>query len=371
MINFLKCWKRNLGREKLILIKALLLIIVLLILFVVWGIALRLSFKFEGRLSLIGTLLQGMPSYFSVFFLIGLPLKILQVRLSVIAVIWVLFNVVVLIYTLLVGRRWYGQLFTEIRKVIFSHGFVVAGCVAVIFLQLAFVEIQGNEGSPWDSSYYIGEVASDVYYDEAGTVDAYTGERLDYFSLEYFFETAQLHHSVMCRITGLPALVEVRTSWLGVAAILYNLVMCRLAFVLFRKTDWKIPVFTAGMFIVNLFSTSIYWPGQFLLLRGFEGKTFLANIIIPLLLTSFIQLYQKEKQETWIGLFLVMFISFTFSMSAIFLIPVFIFGYGLILMIRKYTMVCFRNLLVCLLPCLVVGGVYFAQSKGFLLIPVR
>lgn len=175
-----------------------------------------------------------------------------------------------------------------------------------------------------------------------------------------------MHSAVVCTLTGIPALIEVRTVMIAVLVIVFFSLIWDIGRKLFGKEYWKSAVLLGVVLIVYLFSNSLFWPGTFMLTRTFEGKCILANFFVPATFYCFMCLWEEDIRENWLCLFLTMMASFTYSMSAIFVMPVALAGYGVVLVCRRREWRVVRNLVICLLPCLVAAVVYVLMSKGMI-----
>lgn len=314
------------------------------------------------------TFLFGFFIYSVSFWMIGFPMKLFKVTVTKIGIVWIFLLVMSL--SIIIWRL-HDALKDDWKHRInrvWQHKWVSLGIVVVVLVELIYIEVQSVPGSPLDASYYIGEVSSAVFHNMAGVADPHSGAELSKFHMAYVIETYQLHSSVMCRLFNIPPLVEVRTVMAGIAVILYNIVLFQIGKCLFGRCYWKIFLLLAGVGIICFFSSSTFVPGAFLMARAFEGKNFLANIFIPAVFLFFLQLVDGERQCqcVWIGMFLAISASYTYSMSALFLMPVLLCGVFPPLIFHKRSRETVMNAFICMIPCILMVIFYIGVLKGYI-----
>ncbi|MDE7434596.1 MAG: hypothetical protein K2N01_02055 [Lachnospiraceae bacterium] len=350
------------------MIKALILgAFYLMIYYLVGFAAVKIS---KGNEKKDSVMLMGVFTYAVFFWMIGFPMKLLKIKVSTIGTVWL---VVLGLGVALILWKWHRAMLDDLKyrlSDLWEHKWTSMGIAAVILFELVWVELQSVPGSPMDVSYYIGEISSAVFDNMAGVSDPYSGAQLSHFSATYVMETYLLHSSVVCRLFHIAPLIEVRTVMAAVAVILFNIILFQIGRCLFKDCRWKILLLLSGAFVICLFSNSIYVPGDFLLMRAFEGKNFLANIFIPVIFLYFLQLLEKERRSVWAGLFLAVCASFTYSMSAIFLLPVMLLGIFVPLVINKRSWKTALKAVGCMIPCGAAMAFYLCASRGYILLRI-
>lgn len=339
------------------------LIILYLILYYLFGFA---TLYVMGGRRTCNPVWIGMFVYAILFFLVAFPMKLAQMPLKIVGIIWLGTVLGISALILFYLHREIGGAFREWIATVWQFKWIAPLVLVVVAVALVYTESQENVGSGWDSAFYVGEVSTSVYEGVMETTDAIHGTDLGSFSSLYMLETYLMHSAVVCTLTGIPALIEVRTVMVAVLIIVFFILMWDIGIKLFDKDYWKTAVLFWIILLVYLFSDSLFWPGSFMLMRTFEGKSVLANFFVPATFYCFMCLWEEDTRENWICLFITMMASFTYSMSAIFLMPVALAGYGVVLVWRGRKWKIVRNLVICLLPCLVAAIVYILMSKGIL-----
>ena len=346
------------------MIKALILGISYFTFYYLLGFAVvKLSNGNEKKDSII---LSGFFCYAVLFFMIGFPLKLLKITITRIGITWIAF---ISICAVLILWKWHSDIkldFIYRIQAIWKHKWISFGIFLIVLLEMSYIEFQGVPGSSLDASYNIGEISSGVFDNVAGITDPHSGAELNSFSMTYVMETYLLHSSVMCRIFQVAPLVEVRTIMAGIAVILYNVVLFHIGNCLFPKNYQKIFGLYLVAYIICMFSTSIYVPGSFFMNRAFEGKSFLANIFIPSVFMYFLKLAEKETLHVWLGMFLAICASYTYSMSALFILPVLLLGLFSSLIIYRKSWHTMFHIFICMVPCIIVFIFYYCVRKGYI-----
>lgn len=346
------------------MIKAVILIIVYLALYYLVGFAVVKCSRGDEKQDSV--MLNGMFAYAVIFFLLGFPMKLSQFPLTRIGAIWLGLLAVIVIFIL---WKWHGSIredwkrkFRDVR----AHKWISLGVAAVVILELVWVEMQNVPGSPLDAAYYIGEVSTSVFDNASGVSDVYSGEGLGAFKAMYAMETYLLHSSVICKVFHVAPLIEMRTVMSAVVIVMFNVIMWHMGRRLFRNDRRKMLLFLAGIFVFCMFYSSYYMPGWFLLSRTFEGKNILNNIFIPAVFLYFLRLLEEEKRSIWVGLFLTIWASFTYSMSATFIAPVYLLGiFAALILYKKKWGTVWRSA-VCMIPAGAVVMFYFCVTRGYI-----
>ena len=138
--------------------------------------------------------------------------------------------------------------------------------------------------------------------------------------------------------------------------------------ILFRSRQQIIPVFMIVVSLLLMFgNVSIYTPATFFLMRTWQGKALVSNLVFPMILWLFLWMFEDSKMEertsfraAWIMLTLVNMLSGVCSSLGV------IFGSGLIALLTLVLLVVTKRWTVivgaflCIIPNLVYLGIYFS-----------
>ncbi len=132
-----------------------------------------------------------------------------------------------------------------------------------------------------------------------------------------------------------------------------------------RKDMKKLPIFMIFICIMQLFgNVSIYTNATFFVTRTWQGKSILANLVIPAALWILLWIFDNDLPDKgkrlglWILLFMINIVAALSSTASVFLLALFIGIWGLVLAIHEKNIQILLRLMVTCIP-LVVYGVMF------------
>lgn len=125
----------------------------------------------------------------------------------------------------------------------------------------------------------------------------------------------------------------------------------------------KAAFFVTVISFLNVFGNfSIYTSSSFLLFRIWQGKAILAAILIPAIFLFAFRIYErKENQSEWITMFLLMCSCCMVSSMGVVLGPLVLGAFSLAELIRTRKILTVLPAVVCLIPPVVLGGIYLIR----------
>lgn len=356
---------------------ALLLIPIYLMLFLVFGQGFYLLFH-RTHQPIGHKIIIGFFTYFSIFQMVALPLKIILAPLSALSILWAVIVIIVVIMVCVIslkGDRIKLEIGSGIKgrfKIKRINLIYIMVILAIIGVQFIVIELNQSVGSPWDASYYIGEVVSSVYTNTISQYDAYTGLKLSVLNSSYLLENYQMHSAIASQIFHIHPLLEMRTTMSGVIVLLTNLILVRIGRMLFPKQLKKTALFVLFIAIFNICYASFFSAAFFYSNRTFEGKTILSATIFPATFYLVFRLminYERKKNVKhtleWAELFILVFGTFCINMSAMFLMPVLLSSLLIPFALIKRRWAIFKNYIISLIPCVIVMIYYLMTSHGY------
>lgn len=315
------------------------------------------------------TLIAGFFSYFFIFTIIALPMKVLLRPLSNLSAVWAAVLAVIVILFLLTlkkrckaGRKYIRSAFEGRQK------YITLALLALILLQVFRINLNDETYALWDQSYYLGDAATSLYTNTISQYDPYTGRILDYLNSEYLLETYQNHDAVMCRLLGLHPMVENLTVMASVVVILYHLLFFEIGKYFFRGDRTRSLVFVFFISLLNFFSYNLFTAAEFLYIRPSESKTILAVLIVPTILYFFLKTTREPACPLWWRCsFLVILSSFGLNMSSIYMVPFEITALYLPFAFHKRSWRTAGRYAILLLPCIVMAALYLITKNSFLI----
>lgn len=327
--------------------------------------SLTLHFTTKKITSLCMSMICGFLVFFAVFELIALPMILLKSPLSGLSVVWMVISLAAAAAAIFFCRHEWLLLFYGIRQKIKAHSFGILLLVTSMLLQIWIVGTHVDLGA--DASYYVAKVTTDVYHNSMGLYDPFTGNPLEYFNVRYLFSCFPEYNAVISQTFGVHPLIQAKTILPEIIIIITNMLYYQLGRLLFKGSRPKAALFVAIICAINLYSNTIYTVATFLLLRTYEGKAILANIILTGILYCFILLYKDERQlYPKIMLLAIGISSAAFSSSSMFIVPIaFAAGFFMFVIMKKNWRSAGWYLLY-VLPNLATGAAYLLYQKGFL-----
>lgn len=345
----------------MIIVKAVAVLLVNFIMYLSFGSF--FTVRAGRKWSLILTVSIGFFAYYAVFALLCLPIMFTYRPLSLLAYIWLVPCAAALVVSaILYARQWKDKL-SEISTDIRANRryFVVIAVIALISAAAAVITYSFT----LDAAYYVATVTTNVDTNMINVYDAFTGDWMDHFELRYVFATYYANDSVICYLTGLPALVQTKTVMSFTVMMLANALYVLICGYFFddKKKALVMYIFMAAM---NWLFISIYTTSDFLMTRTYEGKSIVGNISVILIFVLYMMLIKEEDSRgLFIKLFVVCLGTATVSSTANMVIPaevaVLFIPYALL---HKKPSVLIR-IFACVLPEIIMMLIYVLYVKGY------
>lgn len=319
------------------IISGVLTVIVFLIVPVLIGM-LANAFRRKKHFSIALFLISGYGVLFAFFELLVLPF--IYLKLSFTLMVWVYSIPVALLslFSLYLHRRILIEKLCGIPKVLKGLPWCAYLAAALILLQTLTAAVGMHVDD--DDAFYVATATTTVETDTIFQYDAYTGLPYEELPSRYVLSPFPVWNAMMSTLTGLhPAIVAHTVMPVFYIPLAYAALFL-LAFWLFEKNRvnaWLMIFFAA---LIQIFSFySIYTGGTFLLVRVWQGKSFLANILIPAIFYFCIRTMNQRKTERtdWLLLAAMMGASCMVSSMGIMLAPIEVGVMGIVmyLMHRK------------------------------------
>ncbi len=310
------------------------------------------------------TMIVGFFLYYCLFFFACVPMMLRFQTLTSMSYLWLgIVTAVVILSSVLNGSRWFYKIKEISLKIkaepLFFTGFVLLCLVQVIVVANAY-------NFTLDATYYVGNVATSIQTDTMNIYDPYTGMWQDHFEMRYFFATYSMNDAVMCRLTGLHALVQTKTVMTSVIILLIQLLYYKIAALLFGEDKKARLLMLLLMSVANFTFISLYTPSNFLLTRTFEGKAIVGNLVLTAIVYIYMLLLENHKSfRTWLILFLICFGATTISSSANMLVPAALSVLLVPLILIKKDLRILPKYILCMLPGLIMALTFVAYVKGY------
>lgn len=304
------------------LIKAILLFIIYLVTYYLYGFAIARMCRVKC-ISMVNSIIMGFWAEGLIFFVFIMPFKVAMVKVSTVSWIWLAVWLTTIIAVVVVWHRAIWQNILDAGREIIARKSTVIVIGIVVIAELVYEMLCGNYTDGNGAAYFVGAAASDIFKNHFGVVEPEIGTMVSAFNTMYFLQTYVHHTAVVCKLTGLVPLVEMRGVMSEVVILMNALVTYELARVIFKKKRKKVLFFwLAYQAFILLFAHSVYIPAYYLFYRTFEGKTIFGMLLIPYIFVCFWKLYDNAKDiHTLVCLVIALLGSFTFCMSTMYVLP--------------------------------------------------
>lgn len=326
---------------------------------------------FKLRLNGMYNLVFGFFVYFILFELFYLPFFILKLRLTHLAIAWMVFLGVDMVVSVIVFRKKIVSVAKEVWEQLKCDSLPYVLIAAVVF---AVVVYYGTRTFYYgfDTAYYIGMVNSAVHYDRMLIYQSEMGYKMGSLELRYGLSGFYMHTAVLCRVFRVSAIMMQKQ---GVTIIDILMTYC-IAFLIgkrvFKKDVKYAYLFTAVYFAMNFFFLSEFAVGEFFMYRAYEAKAYCCNVVIP---AHFLIMYSMMRSKKiqgyrWRQLGILSTASIPVSMSSILIIPVLTmtFACSMAVLHRKFRYVLYG--VGCCVANAVSLVVYYLYVMGYLVITI-
>jgi hypothetical protein len=355
----------------MMLVRAGFLFIIYIITYYLYGFAVAKLCKAQ-HISMINAIIMGFWTEGLQFFIFVLPFKVALVEVSTVAWIWPVVWLVSIGTIVLIWHRDIGRNIADSCRRISACKLSAIVVGMVIGAELIYELLYGNYTDGNGAAYFVGAAASDIFKNHFGVVEPEIGTMVSSFNTMYFLQTYVHHTAVVCKISGIAPLVEMRGVMSEVVILLSGLITYELARAIFKNKRKKVLFFwLAYQAFILLCAQSVYIPAYYLFYRAFEGKTIFGMLLIPYVFVCFWKLYDNERDiHTLICLVIALFGSFTFCMSTMYILPFLLLAFIPVAVVQKS----FRqavNWCIMMVPSALSILYYIMVMKGIIDLTIR
>ena len=215
-----------------------------------------------------------------------------------------------------------------------------------------------------DDAYY---VVQSVLTDETNTlyrIKPYTGLSTG-MDLRHSLAVFPIWIAYLARMSGIHATI-VAHSFLPLVLIpLTYWIYLQIGKKLLKRDKHKLPVFMIFICFMQIFgNVSIYTNATFFLTRTWQGKSLLANVILPAIIWLVLWIFESENYEKehriglWVLLVLTNFVAAMSSTASVFLAAMLIGVVGLVMGIREKSIQIPLRLMISCVPLVIYGAIF-------------
>lgn len=217
-----------------------------------------------------------------------------------------------------------------------------------------------------DDAYY---VAQSVATEETNTlyrVLPYTGMPTD-LDVRHSMAVFPVWIAYIARMTGIHATILSHTILPLVLLPLTYLIFYEIGKKMFQEKREQLPVYMMFICIFHIFgNVSIYSNATFLLMRTWQGKSMLANMVIPAIFMVLLWLFEggaekrKDRSGLWFMLFIINIVAAMMSTASVFLNTILIGIMAVVFAVKEKNIKILMQMAFGCIPCVVYALLYVA-----------
>lgn len=315
------------------------------------------------------TAITGFFCWFGIWGLIAVPLIILIQPLHVLTGVAAVWGAGVMISACVFGRSVIVRQIRGIGGSLREHSYMLIPLFFAVLIQMVFVFTHMDQSA--DACYYIGKITTNVYTDTMGVYGPYTGLMRTELEGRRVMACFEEYSAVIAQLFRIHPLKQAKLIMPELLIVLANMIFYQIGRALLHGRKKSADGLVFFVFLLNMYSYTVYTASTFLLTRTYEGKSILGNLVIPGLFLGFLALWKGEENRFWrVLLFFVSLSSSFLSSSAMLVVPAGLTAGLLVWIFREKRWKSIFFYLLCMLPNLAVCAVYYLTSKGILVFRV-
>lgn len=236
----------------------------------------------------------------------------------------------------------------------------------LVFLIIVFQIVMAVTHSSFDGddAYY---VVQSVITDETNTlyrILPYTGLGTS-LDMRHSMAVFPLWIAYIARMTGIHATVVSHTVLPVFLIPLTYMIYYEIGKKLFKEKKEQLPTYMIFVCMLQIFgNVSIYNNATFFLMRTWQGKSMLANVVIPSVFMILLWIFEGEPEKRskkggmWILLLLINIVAAMMSTSSVFLNTLLIAVMAVVFAIQEKNMKIMFKMAACCIPCAVYALLY-------------
>ena len=227
-----------------------------------------------------------------------------------------------------------------------------------LFMAISYASFDG------DDAYY---VVHSVITEETNTlyrISPYTGRSAG-LDMRHSMAVFPIWISYLARMSGVHATIVSHTILPVVLIPLTYLIYYEIGKKMFQDKKEQLPLFMMFVCLLQIFgNVSIYNNATFLLMRTWQGKSMLANVVIPAVFMILLWIFEEEQSKRssrtglWWLLFWVNVVAAMMSTASVFLNAFLLAVMAVVIYIQERNWKNIVKIAGCCIPCVVYAFIY-------------
>ena len=233
--------------------------------------------------------------------------------------------------------------------------------ILVVFQMIMAVTHASFDG---DDAYYVVQSVIADESDSLYRILPYTGRSTD-LDMRHAMAVFPLWIAYIARMTGIHATVMSHTVLPVFLLLLTYLIYYEIGKKLFKDKEEYLATYMIYVCVLHVFgNVSIYYNATFLLMRTWQGKSMLANVVIPGIFMVLLWLFDGEPEKRgkrggmWLLLLILNIVAAMMSTVSVFLNTFLLVIMALVLSIQEKNIKILFQMAGCCIPCAVYGLLY-------------
>jgi len=309
----------------------------------------------EDKTDLMLAVACGAACMMAIFYILVIPMLFLNMSLHVLVICWSVLMLYLCVIALIFNRKRCRKIIKDNLNQIKLLSWIAGIVILLVVLQTLFAAIYQHEDA--DDAFYVASATTSVATDSIFQFDPYTGLAFDTYPANYVLSPFPIFVALLSKLVMLHPAIIAHSVLPAVLIPLSYIVLALLAKRLFPDQPASVMYFLLFVCVLNIFgNVSVCTSSSFLLLRIWQGKAVLANIILPAILYfSLRAMSGKKNYGEWLILLVCSFAACLVSSMGIVLAPIMIVCLGIVFAIRNRSMHTFAYSIACCAPCITCG----------------
>lgn len=304
-------------------INVILSIVILIIVPAILGMLITFFCKTNEKNNLLFSFVVGYLMEFATFELIYLPMYFFDCSFKLLQYVWTFLIIALVILSLLINRKRIKEIFSITWKKMTSLPYTFLIVLLLILLQI-YVPVTYRQRVDSDDAFYLATTNTTIQTNSLFKYNGYDGVKYEKRDLRYSMSGLVIYYAVLSEIIGIhPAILE-HTILPIIIIPLEFMVYALIGNKLLKKNKEKLAHFLILLSLIHVLGfISIFTNFTFFACRSWQGKSLLANFIIPvtwLIYTLCIE--NNKKLAYWIIFLLIMCASCFVTQMGTYLVPI-------------------------------------------------
>lgn len=335
------------------LVELLLIILWMMIVpFLVGALVINKLFK-EKVIDLLLAIVCGAICMLAVFYILVIPMLYLKMSLNILVISWSVIMLILCGLSIAINRGKIKDAFrnslSKIRNLSFIAVLVILLVIAQGFLAAYY------QHSDADDAFFVAASATAISTDSIFQFDPYSGLPIPFYPPRYVLAPFPIFVAVLSKVMLIHPTIISHTIFPAVLIPLSYIIWGLLGRKFFPGRSISVFYFMLFLCVLNIFgNTSIYTNATFLLFRIWQGKSVLANIVIPAILYFSYRTMPKDSGfGAWLMLFACALAACLVSSMGVVLAFFMIIGIGVVFSFQNKKINSLLYSIACSTPCIV------------------